>query len=50
MKKQGCTKYDSFSLDDPKGVDELVGHLSGKKFKRILDAKYEKANNKKRSK
>ena len=44
MKSHNCTKNDSFNIKDPKGVDKLVGQLSGNNYKKIMEAKYEKAD------
>eukprot|EP00957_Ditylum_brightwellii_P189345 14412318-Ditylum_brightwellii.AAC.1 len=44
MKPAGVSVNDSYLIDDPMGVDKLVGQMAGDNCKQILDAKYEKAN------
>ena len=44
MKPSSVSVNDSYSIDDPRGVDELVGRMAGDNYKKILDAKYEKAD------
>eukprot|EP00957_Ditylum_brightwellii_P054910 4161553-Ditylum_brightwellii.AAC.1 len=38
---------DSFHIEDPKGINDMVGQIAGDTYKMILKAKYEKANLKK---
>eukprot|EP00957_Ditylum_brightwellii_P084168 6399149-Ditylum_brightwellii.AAC.1 len=44
MKSASAQAADSFHIEDPKGIDDMVGRISGDKYKTILKAKYEKAN------
>jgi hypothetical protein len=44
MKGSTATVTESFHIQDPAGIDEMVGRLAGDKYKTILDAKYKKAN------
>eukprot|EP00957_Ditylum_brightwellii_P002256 173919-Ditylum_brightwellii.AAC.1 len=43
MKPAGVTVHDSYSVDNPTGVNKLVGWMAGDNYKKILEAKYEKA-------
>jgi hypothetical protein len=44
MKPTSVSVNDSYSIDDPRGINELVGRMAGDNYKKILDAKYEKAD------
>eukprot|EP00957_Ditylum_brightwellii_P088330 6728262-Ditylum_brightwellii.AAC.1 len=44
MKPMGDSINNSYSIDNPMGVDELIGWMVGDNYKKILGAKYEKAN------
>ena len=44
MRESSCTYTDSYAIDDPPGVDEMVSRVSGDNLKTILDAKYKKAD------
>eukprot|EP00957_Ditylum_brightwellii_P011609 877684-Ditylum_brightwellii.AAC.1 len=44
MKPTGVSVNDSYSIDNPTGVDEFVGQMARDNYKKILDTKYEKAN------
>eukprot|EP00957_Ditylum_brightwellii_P093805 7143185-Ditylum_brightwellii.AAC.1 len=47
MKAVSVQPAESFHIKDPEGVDDMVGHIAGDKYKTILEAKYEKADLKK---
>eukprot|EP00957_Ditylum_brightwellii_P094171 7169646-Ditylum_brightwellii.AAC.1 len=43
----GWRKYpheNSFHIEDPEGVNDMVGQIAGDRYKTILEAKYEKAD------
>eukprot|EP00957_Ditylum_brightwellii_P024677 1864617-Ditylum_brightwellii.AAC.1 len=44
MKPNSVSVNNLYSINDPKGVNEIVGWMAGDNYKNILDAKYEKAN------
>eukprot|EP00957_Ditylum_brightwellii_P060604 4601451-Ditylum_brightwellii.AAC.1 len=44
MKPATFSVNNSYSIDNPRGVDKLVGWMAGDSYKKILDAKYEKAD------
>eukprot|EP00957_Ditylum_brightwellii_P091089 6934697-Ditylum_brightwellii.AAC.1 len=44
MKPTSGSVINLYSIDDPRGVNELVGRMAGDNYKKILDAKYEKAD------
>ena len=44
MKATSAQVSDSFHIKDPKGINNVVGHIAGDKYKKILQAKYKKAN------
>ena len=44
MKPTSGSVQNSYSINDPKGVNKLVGLMAKDNYKKILDAKYEKAN------
>eukprot|EP00957_Ditylum_brightwellii_P095039 7237695-Ditylum_brightwellii.AAC.1 len=44
MKPVCVSVNDSYLIDNPRGVDKLVGWMAGDNYKKILDAKYEKAD------
>eukprot|EP00957_Ditylum_brightwellii_P068823 5224255-Ditylum_brightwellii.AAC.1 len=44
MKPPGVFVNNSYSIDVPRGVDELIGWMARDNYKKFLDAKYEKAN------
>eukprot|EP00957_Ditylum_brightwellii_P058924 4468734-Ditylum_brightwellii.AAC.1 len=43
MKPINISVNNSYSIDDPRGVNKLVGQMAGDNYKKILDTKYEKA-------
>eukprot|EP00957_Ditylum_brightwellii_P007765 587397-Ditylum_brightwellii.AAC.1 len=47
MKATSAQTADSFHIEDPEGVDDMVGRIAGDKYKTILQAKYKKADLKK---
>eukprot|EP00957_Ditylum_brightwellii_P165756 12620244-Ditylum_brightwellii.AAC.1 len=47
MKATSARAADSFHIKDLKGIDNMVGQITGDEYKTILKAKYEKANLKK---
>ena len=47
MKTASARPIKSFHIKDPEGVDDMVGHIAGDRYKTILEAKYEKADLKK---
>eukprot|EP00957_Ditylum_brightwellii_P048617 3689210-Ditylum_brightwellii.AAC.1 len=44
MKATSAQVFDSFRIEDLKGINDMVGHIAGDTHKKILQAKYEKAN------
>eukprot|EP00957_Ditylum_brightwellii_P211405 15366135-Ditylum_brightwellii.AAC.3 len=44
MKPASGSVNNSYLIDDPRGVDKLIGRMAGDNCKKILDAKYEKAD------
>eukprot|EP00957_Ditylum_brightwellii_P027234 2059064-Ditylum_brightwellii.AAC.1 len=44
MKPAIISVNNSYSIDNPRGVNELVGQMASGNYKQILDAKYEKAD------
>eukprot|EP00957_Ditylum_brightwellii_P104466 7958308-Ditylum_brightwellii.AAC.1 len=44
MKPTSGSVNDLYLIDNPRGVDELVGWMAGDSYKKILDAEYEKAD------
>eukprot|EP00957_Ditylum_brightwellii_P047171 3582148-Ditylum_brightwellii.AAC.1 len=44
MKPASVYVTNSYSIDNSRDVDELVGWMAGYNCKKILDAKYEKAD------
>eukprot|EP00957_Ditylum_brightwellii_P066112 5015068-Ditylum_brightwellii.AAC.1 len=42
MKATSAQTADSFHIEDPKGIDNMVRRIAGDKYKTILKAKYEK--------
>eukprot|EP00957_Ditylum_brightwellii_P056207 4261009-Ditylum_brightwellii.AAC.1 len=47
MKSASAQAADAFHIEDPKGINDMVGQIAGDKYKTILKAKYEKADLKK---
>eukprot|EP00957_Ditylum_brightwellii_P010179 769086-Ditylum_brightwellii.AAC.1 len=47
MKAASAQPAESFHIEDPEGVDDMVGRIAGDRYKTILEAKYEKVNLKK---
>eukprot|EP00957_Ditylum_brightwellii_P186155 14172291-Ditylum_brightwellii.AAC.1 len=47
MKPTSAQPAESFHIKDPPGIDDMIGRISGDRFKTILEAKYEKADLKK---
>eukprot|EP00957_Ditylum_brightwellii_P139561 10636329-Ditylum_brightwellii.AAC.1 len=47
MKSASAQPTELFHIEDPEGVDDMVGHIDGDRYKTILEAKYEKADLKK---
>eukprot|EP00957_Ditylum_brightwellii_P139604 10640117-Ditylum_brightwellii.AAC.1 len=47
MKTTSAQPTVSFHIKDPPGIDDMVGRISGDRYKTILEAKYEKADLKK---
>eukprot|EP00957_Ditylum_brightwellii_P001310 102868-Ditylum_brightwellii.AAC.1 len=47
MKITPAQPTESFHIEDPPGIDNMVGQVSGDRYKTILEAKYEKADSKK---
>eukprot|EP00957_Ditylum_brightwellii_P074217 5639275-Ditylum_brightwellii.AAC.1 len=47
MKPTSAQPAKSFYIKDPPGIDNMVGQISGDRYKTILEAKYEKADLKK---
>eukprot|EP00957_Ditylum_brightwellii_P160794 12241534-Ditylum_brightwellii.AAC.1 len=44
MKPTGVSVDNSYSIDNSTGINELIHQMAGDNYKKILDAKYEKAN------
>ena len=44
MKESASTPIESFHIEDPDGVGDMVGCLAGENYKKILEAKYKKAD------
>eukprot|EP00957_Ditylum_brightwellii_P003768 286237-Ditylum_brightwellii.AAC.1 len=44
MKTTSVRPTESFHIEDPPGIDDMVGRISGDRYKTILEAKYEKAD------
>lgn len=44
MRESSCTYADSYAIDDPPDVENMVSQVSGDNIKTILDAKYKKAD------
>eukprot|EP00957_Ditylum_brightwellii_P054334 4116765-Ditylum_brightwellii.AAC.1 len=47
MKTTSAQPDKSFHIEDPEGVDDMVRRISGDRYKTILKAKYEKADQRK---
>eukprot|EP00957_Ditylum_brightwellii_P088925 6771662-Ditylum_brightwellii.AAC.1 len=47
MKAASAQTADLFHIKDPEGINNMVGQITGDKYKTILKAKYEKADLKK---
>eukprot|EP00957_Ditylum_brightwellii_P175019 13325163-Ditylum_brightwellii.AAC.1 len=47
MKTTPAQPAESFHIKDPPGIDNMIGRISGDRYKAILEAKYEKADLKK---
>eukprot|EP00957_Ditylum_brightwellii_P014033 1058436-Ditylum_brightwellii.AAC.1 len=47
MKATSAQTADSFHIEDPKGINDMVGRIAGDKYRTILKAKHEKADLKK---
>ena len=47
MKSASAQTADSFHIEDPEGIDDMVGQIAEDKYRTILRAKYEKADLKK---
>eukprot|EP00957_Ditylum_brightwellii_P090015 6855608-Ditylum_brightwellii.AAC.1 len=47
MKAASAQPAESFHIEDPKGVGDMVEQIAGDRYKTILEARYEKANLKK---
>ena len=39
MKETTATAIESLHIDDPTGVDEMVGGIAGDEYKKIIEAK-----------
>eukprot|EP00957_Ditylum_brightwellii_P100874 7688292-Ditylum_brightwellii.AAC.1 len=48
MKTTSAQPAESFHIEDPEGVNDMVGRIAGDRYRTILEAKYEKANLKKK--
>eukprot|EP00957_Ditylum_brightwellii_P157787 12009402-Ditylum_brightwellii.AAC.1 len=48
MKAASAQSAESFHIEDPKGIDDMVGGIAGDRYKTILEVKYEKADLKKK--
>eukprot|EP00957_Ditylum_brightwellii_P116672 8899746-Ditylum_brightwellii.AAC.1 len=44
MKPTGVSVNDSYSIDNPRDVNKLIDQMDKDHYKKILDAKYEKAD------
>eukprot|EP00957_Ditylum_brightwellii_P013451 1015211-Ditylum_brightwellii.AAC.1 len=44
MKTTSAQPAKSFHIKDPKGINNMVGHIAGDRHKTILKAKYKKAD------
>eukprot|EP00957_Ditylum_brightwellii_P134540 10256450-Ditylum_brightwellii.AAC.1 len=44
MKATSAQPAESFHIEDPKGINDIVGLIPGDRYKTILKAKYGKAN------
>jgi hypothetical protein len=44
MRESSYTYTDSYAINDPPGVEEVISRVSGDNIKTILDAKYKKAD------
>ena len=44
MKSTSAHSKESFHIEDPPGIDDMIGRISGDRYKTILEAKYEKAD------
>ena len=44
MKYPTATMIESLNIEDPIGVDDMVGRIAGDNYKKILQAKYSKAD------
>eukprot|EP00957_Ditylum_brightwellii_P061301 4652634-Ditylum_brightwellii.AAC.1 len=44
MKPATVSVNDSYSIDNPRGVNKIIGQMAGDNHKKILDDKYEKAD------
>eukprot|EP00957_Ditylum_brightwellii_P045961 3486547-Ditylum_brightwellii.AAC.1 len=44
MKTTSAQPAESFHIEDPKGIDNMVGQIAGDRYKTMPKAKYEKAN------
>ena len=44
MKEPMATPIESFHIDEPKVIDNMVGRIAGDRCKKILKTKYKKAN------
>jgi hypothetical protein len=40
MKPSSVSVNDSYSINDPTGVNKLIGQMAGDEYKKVLDAKY----------
>eukprot|EP00957_Ditylum_brightwellii_P016706 1256363-Ditylum_brightwellii.AAC.1 len=47
MKTTSAQPTESFYIKDPPGINNMVGRISGDRYKAILEAKYEKSDLKK---
>eukprot|EP00957_Ditylum_brightwellii_P086909 6614990-Ditylum_brightwellii.AAC.1 len=47
IKAASVQPAESFHVENPEGVDDMVGGIAGDRYKTILEAKYEKAGLKK---
>ena len=44
MKPTSGSVNNLYLIDDPRGVNKLVGRMAGDNYKKVLDTKYEKAD------
>eukprot|EP00957_Ditylum_brightwellii_P132230 10082539-Ditylum_brightwellii.AAC.1 len=44
MKTTSAQPAESFHIEDPEGVNNMVGRIAGDRYKTILEVKYEKAD------